>query len=295
MSLSRREFLVSAAAAALPRQAARILDVHTHFYDPTRPQGVPWPPKNDPILYRKVLPADFAAVAKPCGVAATVVLEASPWVEDNQWILDLHKDQPLLAGLVGNLAPESPDFEANLKRFAANPAFRGIRIGAAAARKSPDALKLLADRDLALDVNGGPDVLPAVDALAAKFPPLRIVINHCANLKIDGKEPPAAWTKGMRDCAARKNVYAKVSGLVEGTGKNDGSAPADAAFYTQVLDVLWSAFGEDRLVWGSNWPVSARFAPYGRVFGIVEAYFKDKRAADKVLGLNAKAAYKPIG
>ena len=66
-----------------------IIDTHTHFYDPTRPQGVPWPPKENQLLYRTVLPADAQALAAPVGVTGTVVVEASAWLEDNQWILDL--------------------------------------------------------------------------------------------------------------------------------------------------------------------------------------------------------------
>jgi predicted TIM-barrel fold metal-dependent hydrolase len=304
MASTRREFLGAAGLAALGfrSQGRPILDTHTHFYDPTRPQGVPWPGKNDAALYRKVMPADFAALAKPLGVTGTVVVEASPWLEDNQWVLDLHRDQSFLVGLVGNLPPGTPAFPAQLARFAAQRAFRGIRIGQGALQKGlADAaflehLKLLAGRDLELDVNGGPGMLPSVASLAAKLPELRIVINHCANVKIDGKEPPAEWAKGMRDCAAARNVACKVSGLVEGTGRRDGTAPGDPAFYAPVLDVLWAAFGEDRLVFGSNWPVSEPFAPYARVLSVVAGYFegKGKAAADKYFALNARAVYKPV-
>ena len=94
--ISRREFagtLALASAAALngcvsrPVSADGILDTHTHFYDPTRPQGVPWPPKDDPVLHRPVYPAEFLKLARPHGVTGTVVVEASPWLEDNHWVL----------------------------------------------------------------------------------------------------------------------------------------------------------------------------------------------------------------
>src|SRR5262245_62200533 len=77
----------SGSADAQP--ADEIIDTHTHFYDPTRPEGVPWPGKDDKLLYRKVLPRDFLKVASPVGVTRTIVVEASPWLEDNQWLLDL--------------------------------------------------------------------------------------------------------------------------------------------------------------------------------------------------------------
>ena len=72
-----------------------IIDTHVHFYDPTRPQGIPWPGKNNKQLYRPVLPDEFKRLSKPFGVAGTIVVEASPWIEDNQWCLDLAAKEPV--------------------------------------------------------------------------------------------------------------------------------------------------------------------------------------------------------
>ena len=73
---------VAANRAGARRQGAtrEIIDTHTHFYDPTRPQGVPWPSKTDAALYRPVYPEEFKAIARPLGVTGTVVVEASPWL-----------------------------------------------------------------------------------------------------------------------------------------------------------------------------------------------------------------------
>ena len=312
MKLNRREFLArSAAGAALlvvgSSQSVRaaenpleIIDTHTHFYDPTRPEGVPWPPKNDALLYRKVMPADYLAQKVPQPVTATVVVEASPWVADNQFILDLAKKEKFIVGLSGNLKPGDKEFAPNLKRFAADKLFRGIRVpGKALADNADNAafladIKLLADLDLEMDVNGPADTLPAIAAIAKELPSLRIVINHLSNIRIDGQNVDEKWQKDMEACAKQARVYAKISGLVEGTGKSDGTAPADAAFYKPQLDVLWNAFGPDRLVYGSNWPVSERFAPLSRVQQIVHDYFSAKGAPalHKVFGINAKMAYK---
>src|SRR3989449_918099 len=65
-----------------------LIDTHTHFYAPTRPQGVPWPPREDKLLYRPVFPKDYRALPVPRPVTGTVVVEASHWLEDNQWLLD---------------------------------------------------------------------------------------------------------------------------------------------------------------------------------------------------------------
>jgi L-fuconolactonase len=132
--ISRRSFLGTAAAATgaalLPAAETPlpIVDTHTHFYDPERPQGVPWPNKGDALLYRKVLPSEYIALAKPLGIVGTVVVEASPWVEDNQWLLDLAEAEPFLLGIVGNLNPLAEDFATNLARFTRSPKFVGFAL-----------------------------------------------------------------------------------------------------------------------------------------------------------------------
>jgi len=277
----------------------QIIDTHTHFYDPTRPQGVPWPSKNNKSLYRPVLPPEYKRLAAPLGVVATVVVEASPWVEDNQWLLDLAAKHTFIAGITGNLDPASAGFEKQLIRFAGNPLYRGIRIsqsGLAAGLKQGgkffDRIAMLAARNLQLDVNGGPDMPLLAARLASKLPRLRIVINHCGNLRIDGRTPPAKWRAGMQSAAKHANVFCKVSALVEQTAQKP--APRSIGYYRPVLDTLWSLFGEDRLIFGSNWPVSNRGAPLQTVVGIVRDYFtaKSKRAAAKYFYRNSQTAYR---
>jgi predicted TIM-barrel fold metal-dependent hydrolase len=305
---SRRAFLKQATVGALAAVAGKaaeskpplIIDTHTHFYDATRPEGVPWPPHDDKLLYRRVLPADYIALPKPQPVNGTVVVEASSWLEDNQWILNLAERERFIVGFVGNLAVGEDGFEKNLSRFARNPLFRGIRVGADklnAARSQKQFkrhLSMLADHDLALDVLGGPDQLPDVVFLASELSGLRIVIDHVANLRIDGKPAPPSWRDGMQAAGAHANVFCKVSGLVEGTGQTDGKAPAQAEFYRPVLDTIWGAFGPRRLIYGSNWPVSERFAPCAVVQQIVADYFGTKGgpALEQVFAANARDAYK---
>ena len=306
---TRREFLAASAlgvatlatgcATASGKSTSGIIDTHTHFYDPTRPQGVPWPPKNDAVLYRPVLPEEFLRLSQPLGVTGTVVVEASPWLEDNQWVLELAAREKALVGLVGNIKPGRPEFAAELNRFAANPILRGLRVGVwdKAGLEDPAVrrdLSLLADNDLSLDVLTGPDRLAQVASLAAALPSLRIVIDHCANVRIDGKAPPSSWLAGLRACAPHRNLFMKISGLVEGTGRNDGSAPTSLDFYRPALDAIWETFGADRVIFGSNWPVSARFASYETVFRIVEEYLTAKGgvAREKFFSKNAARVYK---
>lgn len=274
-----------------------ILDTHTHFYDPTRPEGVPWPAANDGFLYRPVLPAEYEAIARPLGITGTLVVEASAWEKDNRWILDLARRSPFLIGLVGHLKPGRPGFAELLARDAADRRFRGIRIGTwdgPARLDDADFMRdcqLLSDRGLTVDVLIGPEQLPAIDQFAQRLPRLRIVIDHSSNVRIDGREPDAAWQRNIAAVARHPRVFMKFSGYVEGTGRTDGTAPRDVAFYRPTFDVLWKAFGADRLVFGSNWPVSARFASLATVVGIARDYLESRGAAEKVFRRNAENAY----
>jgi L-fuconolactonase len=288
---------VFAAATPAPQH---VIDTHTHFYDPMRKGGVPWPAKTDALLHRTVLPKHYRALPVPQRVDGTVVVEASPLVEDNQWILDLAKDDPFIVGLVGNLPVGTPEFRGHLKRFAKNPLFRGIRVRGVSLKDGLDQpafvddLKALADAGLALDVPSQTDAVAQTARVARAVPGLRIVVNHVAGARIDGGEPAAGWRQLIRDCAAQPGVFLKVSGLVEGTRRTNGDAPTDAAFYRATLDVLWSAFGAERLIYGSNWPVSERFAPLDRVEQIALDYFRAKgqAALDRVFWQNAQTAYR---
>lgn len=319
-NLHRRRFLAAAAQAAAGATvtnwsaalraaagppapeagAVTVIDAHAHFYDPTRPQGAPWPPREDSLLYRRVLPQDYRALPAPRPVAGVVVVEASPWVEDNQWVLDLATREALIVGFVGNLPVGTKQCAGHLKRFTANPLFRGLRLrdrkleGALEDHAFVSDLKLLADYDLSLDLVGGMEVLPFADRLAKEAPTLRIVIDHLAGLRVDGKAPPVEWVTRMRALARRPKIYCKISGLVEGAGRGDGAAPRDAGYYRPVLDALRKLFGPERLIYASNWPVSERFAPLATVQGIAADYFRSqgRREEEQVFSQSARTAYR---
>ncbi len=280
-SMTRRGFLAGAAALAAPAPG-RIIDTHTHFYDPSRPQGVPWPPPTDKLLYRTVLPPEFKKMVQPMGVVGTVVVEASAWVEDNQWVLDLAAKEPFLLGLVGNLQPGQTEFRKNLAQFARNPKFVGIRVNAAALRRGLESaefledLKRLRDADRELDVVGGGALLADTAALAAKLPDLRIVIDHL----------PFDSMPDLNALAGAKNVYAKISNVLRKGG----------SWSREAVDQVWTVFGDRRVIYGSNWPVSDRVAPYADVLRVVQAYCASKSAGarENYFWRNALDAYRPI-
>ena len=95
----------------------------------------------------------------------------------------------------------------------------------------------------------------------------------------------------MQAAAKHSNVFCNVSALVEQTAKKP--APRVVGYYRPVLDTLWSQFGEDRLIFGSNWPVSGSGTPLATVVGIVHDYFtaKGRRAATKFFHDNSQTAY----
>lgn len=277
-----------------------MVDTHTHFYDPTRPMGVPWPPKNS-SLYRPVYPRDWIEVARPCGVTHTVVVEASNWLEDNQWILDLATQNQTIIGFVGNLSPNHNEFEKQLQRFSQNRLFRGIRVSGALPSLVEDrdflhGIRLLCDRGLQLDVNGPVSMHLATLKLSQKFPELRIIVDHVGSAG-DARVITDDWKSIMRRLSSESNVYCKVSALLEQSTpaqKQPGSAPSDLEYYLPVLDHCWECFGEDRLLYGSNWPVCEKGGTYGQQFQLVDQYFQSKGvvALEKYFRRNAVTAYR---
>ncbi len=284
-------------AFASPANASRIIDTHTHFYDPTRPQGVPWPAK-DSFLNRRVLPPDWQKLASPFGIRETVVVEASAWVEDNDWILKLADEHPCIVGFVGNLDPSNPAFAEHLLRLSRQPLFRGIRIQAKRLLKDVSdenfrrAINQLADRDLSVDINGV-DNFAGPLAFAQAFPSLRIVVDHVGNVR-DPHEPDAHWLESMSRMGSFQNVYCKVSGLVEPVETPQGKAPTDTDYYRPTLDHVSRAFGDDRIFFGSNWPVSDKGSDFAGMFRIVANYFSGRsdEAREKFYWRNSLRAYR---
>jgi predicted TIM-barrel fold metal-dependent hydrolase len=275
-----------------------VIDCHTHFYDPQRPEGVPWPGR-DSSLYRTVLPADLRKLTQHLPVTGTIVVEASSWLRDNDWLLELAQRDAFVVGVVGNLNPESDDFVQQVRRLSANRLFRGIRVSVQRVQgllqqQRSRILGVLAEHDLALDVNGGPETPELLSRLAAEQPQLRIVLNHLGNPAITSAAPQAAWVSGIRAAAGCENVFCKVSALVEGAARNGGKAPEQLDFYRPFLDVVWGAFGDGRVIYGSNWPVSELAADY-RVLQKLVADYAVERGVDvpqRFFGGNSKAVWK---
>ena len=305
--MNRRTFLFAVAAVAglhTEAEAASIpiIDTHIHLYDPTRPQGVPWPAKDETLLYRPTLPSRFRSVTKGLGIAGVIEVECSPWLEDNQWVLDVAAKDKIIVGTVGNLEPGKPDFRKHMERFHRNPLFRGIRYGNLWNRdyhaqfSAPEFLsdlKAFADAGLELDSpQPDPVLIGDLVRLTDRIPSLRVVIDHLPNV-----EPPtesqarSVYESNLRELGKRPQVYVKVSEVLRRVG---GRVPDDLNFYRARLDEIWEIFGQDRLIYASNWPVSDLKAAYPIELKVVREYFtgKGQEVAEKFFWKNSSVAYR---
>ena len=263
---------------------------------------MPWPPKENKVLYQPALPDRYRKIAVPLGIVGAIEVEASPLLEDNQWVLDVAAKDTIIVGTVGDLEPGKPDFRKHLDRFHRNPLFLGIRCGNLWGRNfSADALKpefisdlkALADAGLEMDTaNPTPALISDLLRLSDRVPTLRIVIDHL--LRIELPADPAAlgpYHANLRELGKRPQVYVKGSGVLR---RVDGRVPADLNFYRARLDELWDIFGQDRLIYGSDWPNSDQWAQYPQQLKIVREYFTGKgpAAAEKFFWKNSIAAYR---
>ena len=304
--MDRRTFLGLAAGLAAIDLSAEggsmpIIDTHIHLFDPRRPQGVPWPDKNDKILYQPALPDRFRRVTRGLGVVGAIEIECSPWLEDNQWVLDIAAQDTLIVGTVGDLEPGKPDFRKHLERFHRNPLFRGIRYGNLWGRNLTEDmsrgeyisdLKALADANLGLDsANPDPALVSALVRLTDKVPDLRLVLDHMPQLNPPA-EPEARkqLQADLRELAARPQVYFKLSAVLRPV---DGQVHFDLNFYRSRLDELWGIFGEDRVLYGSDWPNSDPKGSYQQGLNVIREFVTGKgaAAAEKFFWKNSIRAY----
>jgi L-fuconolactonase len=278
-----------------------IIDCHIHLYDTMRTHGAAYPNSSPTSKMPAVSnPAAYAAVSRKHGVVGAIMVEASPWIEDNLWALELVEANPLMVGMIGNLQPEKPEFAEYLERYRKHPLFRGIRYATLWGYDLPgqvsnpvfiDGLKRLAAADLVLETNGGLKLLQAALRVSDQVPDLRIVIDHVAA----GSPAPAdhkTFDAVLRDIARRPNIYGKLSEVV-----NARASSPDLAAHREKLDQLVETFGEDRIVFGSDWPntLTSNIA-LEDVFGLMRAYMASRSSAaqEKFYWRNSLQAYRWI-
>lgn len=250
-------------------QPSQMIDTHQHLWKPSE-RRYEWLDAAGLPLNADFGPEDVAADVAAAGITGTVLVQAADSYEDSFYMLSVAARVPVVHGVVA-WAPldRTAEAEAALELYAASPTVCGIRVlnhnypdPRWLLRPEVDAgLRLLAPRGLALDVvSVVPEHLTMLAELAERHPELTIVLDHLAKPDIAGKgwEP---WASLIAEAAARPNVYVKVSGL------NTASA-ADWTFsdWTPYVDHAVEHFGSERIMLGSDWPVSTLAGDFAGVW-----------------------------
>ena len=278
------------------------VDAHHHVWD-LAARDQPWitGPAMGPIR-RSFGLDDLGPEAAAAGVTATVVVQTLPDVTETEELLDLAAATPLVAGVVGYVDLAAPDVGEQLDQLRERPSgawLAGIR---SLVHDEPDpgwltrtavlaGLREVARRGLVYDLLVRPRQLEAALAAVTQVPEGRYVVDHLAKPAIasGGWEP---WASGLARLAAPGNVVAKLSGLVT---EADWSSWSTGNLRPYVEHAV-AAFGPDRLLFGSDWPVCTLAAPYGRVVATTEALVGDLSTSERaaVLGGTAAAVYRLV-
>lgn len=267
-----------------------IIDAHQHFWDITR-GDYGWMDDSVAPIRRTILPDALAPLAAAAGVTGTVLVQAAPTLSETRFLLDLADQTPLVRGVVGWI-DLTGDVEAQLAVIA-HPALRGIRpmlqdiadTDWILQPKVLDGLGRVASAGLRLDALITPRHLPAILRIAETLPQLPIVLNHCAKPAFQGADPGQAWRKGMSALAAHSQVFCKLSGLA-----NEFGPGWSARTLRPVFDHVLAAFGADRLMWGSDWPVLELAGDYAGWLKAAQALAADLPPADRASLFSGTAA-----
>ncbi len=270
------------------------LDSHQHFWKYDAAQ-YGWMKPEWPIR-RDYLPPDLEPLLARCGLDGAIAVQARQSLEESRWLLELADQHPLIKGVVGWVDLRSERVEDELARFAPHPRFVGVRH---VVQDEPDddfmlrpkflrGIGKLRQFALRYDLLIFPKQLPAAIELVRRFPDQPFVLDHLAKPFIrDGLLSP--WREQICALAEFPNVMCKVSGMVTEAHWQNWRA----ADFRPYLDVVFTAFGPDRLMIGSDWPVSLLAATYEESFGLVNDYLGQFPASvrDQVLGGNAAKFY----
>jgi L-fuconolactonase len=233
-----------------------MIDTHLHFWDLATYQHQDWL-KGKPVLERTVLPPDVKPEFDRCGVTSGVIIEAGK--DDhalNLWWLELAEQYDYIGAAVLGCSLEHPELVAWLDEYGQSRYFVGLRSNPTGAPEgwgdnaaTQRGLAELARRDLSLDLLVGYSAFAAVAEIAARYPNLRIILDHCAH-------PPLRegnlreWAEALEPLVAYPNIHIKYSSLLLYSYPD-----SEEARLRGVTDFLFARFGIERMMWGSNWPV----------------------------------------
>ena len=271
------------------------VDAHQHFWEYT-PEQYPWMDEALSLLKRHFLPPDLLSELVKADLEGTVAVQARQSLEESRWLLELSDHYPSILGVVGWVDLCASNVEDQLERFQTHPKFVGVRH---VVQDEPDDQFMLRPEfirgiskvqsfDLRYDILIFPRQLPAAIELVKQFPEQPFVLDHIAKplIKVGTLMP---WEAQIRELAQFENLTCKVSGMVT-EAEWEQWVPGD---FRPYLDVVFEAFGEDRLMYGSDWPVCRLGGEYGRIYRLAEEYVSQfsAEAQAKFFGGVASAFY----
>ena len=251
------------------------IDSHQHFWRYSEAE-YPWIPKVS-SLHRTWLPEELEAVQKNLGFRGSIAVQARQCIEENEMLLGLADEHASVLGVVGWVDLQSDRVDEELAKYAPHPKFVGVRH---VAQDEPDDRFLIGDHfkrgiarlgefGLRYDILIFPKQLPAAIELVAHFPEQPFVLDHCAKpLIASGITQP--WEAQIRELASAPNVFCKVSGLVTEAEHGGWSSEQLRPYFEKILE----AFGPERLMWGSDWPVCLLASDYSRWLETTEAWLE---------------------
>ncbi|MBO9564512.1 MAG: amidohydrolase family protein [Niastella sp.] len=271
-----------------------VIDAHVHFWKFDKKRDA-WITNDMKILQQDYLPEHLAPTLKRNGVDGVVAVQASQEEVETRFLSELAVTHPIIKGVVGWIDLQADNITERLEHFTRYSSIRGYRH---VVQAEPDDFLLRPNFQRGVRAlkpyNYTYDVLiyhnqlkPAIE-FVSQFPDQKLIIDHCAKPDIRHKKIDE-WKVLMKEIAQQPNVYCKLSGLfTEAAWKTWSSAE----FYP-YLDVVFEAFGTDRLVFGSDWPVMLLSGIYVQWKSLLEKYMENFEAEEKekVFGLNAKAFY----
>ena len=271
------------------------IDSHQHFwrYDAVRDA---WITDSMAALKRDFLPEHLALEFDANGIDASIAVQADQSESETMFLLDRAEKSERIAAVVGWVDLSSPRVGERLEYFSHFPKLLGFRHIAQSelddrflVRESfVNGVAELRAFGFTYDILIYPKQLPAAIELVARLPDQRFVVDHIAKPEIkSGKMVP--WATQIKEIAQNKNVFCKLSGLVTEADWKQWKA-SDLRPY---LDVVFDAFGVERLMFGSDWPVCLVAATYRQVKQLIEEYVKGFSQFDKekIFGGNAACFY----
>jgi L-fuconolactonase len=276
-----------------------VVDAHQHVWD-LKVRDQPWLTGADMAPIRRTFTLDdLRPAVRAAGVDATVLVQTVTVAAETPEMLDLADRDPLVAGVVGWTDLTSPAIFDELARLTGGPGggrLVGIR-HQVQSEPDPDwlrrpdvirGLRAVAAAGLAYDLVILPHQLPAATDAAASVPGLTLVLDHAGKPAIAGGNL-SAWASAVRELAALPNTTCKLSGLV-----TEAPRGAKAQAFAVVADVVLDAFGADRVMFGSDWPVCLLASDYAGVTALARSLTAGLSPAERaaVFGATAARAYR---